>query len=325
MLVAVGLTAIITVAAAFGLVRLLGSSRAHHTTLARPGLGVRDQAGYPARSDTGPLASPLRQVPGQVSGGPGWRYDPRGWVEVYGRGAVLSGLSLRCNINVAASDVTIKDVRIVTGGPTAIGISLRHARDVTVADSRISGRNTGKGRLMAGVKDVFGDSTGVRVLYNNIAKFETGVQLETGLVKGNYIHDPGFMAGDHTNGIMSNGGNPGMLTIDHNTILIDRGQTDAIGLFEDFGVQENRLITDNLLAGGGYAIYAGQKRGGAPTSNIVIRGNQISTKYFAKGGYYGCITAFNPRGAKDRWSMNERDKTLVPSLSECDLAAGPGD
>lgn len=317
-LVTLGLIAIVTIAA------VLKLGRAERSASQRPHspaelVSARQQAGYPDQSDTGVLpGQPLRRVPGQVSRGPGWRYDPRGWVEVYGRGAVLSDLEIPCNVNVTASDVMIKDVRIVTGGPGIIGISLRHTRDVTVADSAISGLNAGQGRLLAGIKDIFGDSTGIRVLYTNISRFETGIRLETGLIKGNYVHDPGFIAGDHTNGVMSNGGNPGMLTIDHNTILIDRRQTDAIGLFEDLGGQRNRLITDNLLAGGGYAIYAGQKRGGPPASNIVIRGNRISTRYYAKGGFYGCVTQFNARGEKDLWARNERDTTAVPSASQCE-------
>ena len=77
---------------------------------------------------------------------------------------------------------------------------------MTIEDSTISGRNTRRGRMMTGIKDIFGDSTGVRVLYDDISKFETGVQAETGLIEGNYIHDPGYIAGDHTNGVMSNGG-----------------------------------------------------------------------------------------------------------------------
>jgi len=246
----------------------------------------------------------LRQVPGQVSHGPGWRFDPLGFVEVYGNDAVLKDLSIPYNINITGSGVMIDDVRVVDGGRNAIGISLRHTRDVTIENSTISGINTGARRMMTGIKDVFGDSTGLQVMYNNISEFETGIQIESGLVQGNYIHKPGFIAGDHTNGITSNGGRPGLLTIYHNTILNDRTQTDAIGLFEDFGAQRNRRIVDNLLAGGGYAIYAGQNPGGPATSNIVISGNQISTRYYAKGGYYGCGVNFDAAGQRNIWSGN---------------------
>ncbi|HEY3907549.1 MAG TPA: hypothetical protein VGM14_26830 [Streptosporangiaceae bacterium] len=279
----------------------------------------RTQVGFPAALDTGvPAGTKLRMVPSQVSSGPGWAYDPRGWVKVYGNGAVLSDLNIPYNVSVTSSDVTIKNVLVTVGGANAIGIELRHSKNVTIEDSTISGLNNASGRMMTGIKDIYGDSTGLRVLYDDISKFETGVRLETGLVEGNYIHEPGYIAGDHTNGVMSNGGATGLLTINHNTILINRGQTDAIGLFEDNGVQQNRRITDNLLAGGSYAIYGGQKRGGQPTSSIVITGNRISTIYYHHGGHYGCAAHFNSRGRRNIWSDNTWDTTSVPSYSTCD-------
>jgi hypothetical protein len=265
----------------------------------------RQQTGFPSASDTGvPAGTALRRVPGQISHGPGWRFDPLGFVEVYGNDAVLNDLYIPYDINITGSGVTIDDVHVINGGRNAIGISLRHTRDVTIENSTISGVDTGAERMMTGIKDIFGDSTGLQVMYNNISEFETGIQIESGLIQGNYIHKPGFIAGDHTNGITSNGGRPGLLTIYHNTILNDRTQTDAIGLFEDFGVQRNRRIVDNLLAGGGYAIYAGQKPGGPATSNIVITGNQISTRYYAKGGVYGCGVNFDAAGRRNIWSDN---------------------
>ena len=172
--------------------------------------------------------------------------------------------------------------------------------------------------MMTGIKDIDGDSTGVRVLYDNISEFETGVRLETGLIQDNYIHEPGYISGDHTNGVMSNGGVTELLTVNHNTILIDRGQTDAVGLFEDDGVQQNRRITNNLLAGGSYAIYAGQKRGGPPTSEIVITGNQISTIYYSHGGHYGCAAHFNSHGRKNVWSDNTWNTISASTYSTCD-------
>ena len=277
------------------------------------------QHGFPDAASTGvPAGTGLRTVPTQVAGGPGWAYDPRGWVRVFGNGAVLSDLAIPCSISVTGSDVTIRNVKVTVGGANVIAIGLRHAQNVTIEDSTISGLNTGAGRMMTGVKDVYGDSAGVRVLYDDISKFETGVQVETGLVQDNYIHDPGFLPGDHTNGVTSNGGVTTLLTINHNTILINRGQTDAIGLFEDHGVQQDRRITDNLLAGGSYAIYAGQKRGGPPTSKIVITGNHISTMFYAHGGDFGCAAHFNSRGRENVWSDNTWNTASVPDSSACD-------
>ncbi|HVB44050.1 MAG TPA: hypothetical protein VNF47_15285 [Streptosporangiaceae bacterium] len=243
--------------------------------------------GYPSASSTGvPAGTVLRTVPGQVSKGTGWHYDSRGFVQVDGAGAVLNDLYIPFNVNIVASGVTISDVHVVAGGPDVIGISLRHTHDVTIKNTTISGIDTGSRRLMTGIKDVYGDSADTTILRNNISRFETGVQLDSGVIQDNYIHDPGYISGDHTNGVMSNGGTS-LLSITHNTILNSRGQTDAIGLFEDFNTQASRSVTNNLVAGGAYAIYGGATKAALPTSDIVISGNRFSTIYYPKCGAYG--------------------------------------
>ncbi|HEY7147246.1 MAG TPA: hypothetical protein VH637_23615 [Streptosporangiaceae bacterium] len=279
--------------------------------------------GYPDGTNTGlPPELVLKRVPEQVSSGPGWKFDSRGWVTVSGNGAVLSGLYIPWNVNVTASDVTIKDDRIthpVTGLENPkyddIAITLRHTSNVTVEHDLITGLNPGEHRLASGVKDVFGDSTGIKVLHNNIFNCATSVQLESGLVSDNYIHDTGFHTGDHVNGVTSNGGKTGLLTVQHNTILVDRDQTDAVGLFEDFGIQANRVITNNLLAGGGYAVYGGEKAGGPVTNHIVISHNRFSRIFFPNGGRYGPVAYFNPAGTGNSWTGNFWDDTgqVIPS------------
>jgi hypothetical protein len=260
--------------------------------------------GFPDATNTGPpVGMTLKTVPGQVSSGPGWYYDPSGWVEVDGNGAVLSGLYIPCNVNVTASNVIIEDDAIVVSGQQA-GVSLRHTSTVTIEDSDIYSPYAGADRLMTGIKDVYGDSTGLQILGDNIWHTATGVQVESGLIQNSYIHDPGYRSGDHTNGITSNGGRTALLTVRHNTIFIDRSQTDAIGLFEDFGVQANRVITNNLLAGGGYTIYAGQNPGQQTAYNIQITNNQISQIYYPDGGYYGHVDLFNPDGSGNLWAGN---------------------
>jgi hypothetical protein len=268
------------------------------------------RCGFPDATDAGvPARTALRAVPRQVSRGPGWYYDARQHVvQVTRAGAVLTGLSFACTVNVKASRVTITRDRITTSGQSSFGVSLRHVRNVTVSDTTITGRNATRGRIMAGIKDIYGDSTGTRILRDNIAWTSTGVQIEAGLIEGNYIHSPGYRHGDHINGVTSDGGRR-LLRIIHNTILIDRAQTDAIGLFEDFGRQAHRVIYGNLLAGGSYAIYGGQNSGGPAASGIRITRNRISRIYFARGGYWGAVTAFNPAGRGNVWARNVWDGT----------------
>ena len=269
------------------------------------------RCGFPDATNTGvPAGVTLRKVPGQVSRGPGWYYDHRGFVAVVGTGAVLSGLSIPCGVSVTASHVTIRDVKIITGGQSAMGVALRHVRDVTIEHSTIAGTSTGSGRLMVGVKDVYGDASGTRVIDDDIFQASTGVQIYQGLIQGTYIHHLGMISGDHVNGVTTNGDTQ-PLVIRHNTIFDSFAQTDAIGLFQDFGVVANVTIDDNLLAGGGYSIYGGEGGKGRP-SHIVVTGNRISTKFFPRGGYWGPAVDFDARAPGDTWSGNVWDSTGRP-------------
>jgi hypothetical protein len=266
--------------------------------------------GYPDATNTGVSAgTALKTVPAQVSSGPGWSFNPAGWVQVTGNGASLSGLYIPYDVNITASNVVLSNDKITGSGVTSYGVTLRHTSNVTIENSTIAGLGASTGRLMVGVKDVYGDSTGLRVLNNNISNTSTGVQVEQGLVQGNYIHSMGYLPGDHINGVTSNGGQPGLLTVAHNTILVNHNQTDAVSLFEDFGAQANRVITGNLLAGGSYTIYGGQNAGGPPTSNITFTNNRISTLYYPNGGVYGPVTGYNASGAGNTFTGNTWDNT----------------
>jgi hypothetical protein len=272
---------------------------------------VPSACGYPDATNTGvPAGTVLRTVPGQVSSGPGWTYDAAGgFVQVTGNGATLSGLSIAVNVNIAADNVTLDDDVITGTGASSAGVTLRHTTNAVIENSSISGLNATTGRIMTGIKDVYGDAAGTQILDDNISLAETGIQVESGLVQGTYIHNTGFIAGDHVNGITSNGGFTATLTINHNTILTDRTQTDAIGLFDDFGIQANRVITNNLLAGGDYPIYAGTNPGTTPATSITITGNRISTLYYPLGGQFGPAADYTPTAAGNTWTANIWDNT----------------
>ncbi len=270
-------------------------------------------ADFPNATNTGPVAGTvLKRVPEDVTSGPGWHYDTRGWVEVDGEGATFNGFITNVGVDVTANNVTISN-NSVTCADCDFGISLRNTTNAVVKNNIVKGTNATTGRIGAGIKDIFGDDINPKILANNIYYTSTGVQGDTGLIQDNYIHDMGFQNGDHLNGQTDNGGD-GPLTINHNTILNSFGQTDAISLFQDFGGNNNKTITNNFLAGGGYTIYAGGPNGCAnpapgkykcdPSSNIVITGNQISTMYFPQGGGYGPLANFYDQGKGNVWANN---------------------
>ena len=72
-------------------------------------------------------------------------------------------------IDVAASNVTIRNTRIIATGER-LGLALRHTANVTIQDSEIYSPDGDRShRLMVGIKDIYGDSTGLQVLRNDIS------------------------------------------------------------------------------------------------------------------------------------------------------------
>jgi hypothetical protein len=270
------------------------------------------KCGYPDATNTGPLAgTAFRRVPGQISHGPGWHYDPSTrQVDVTGDGSVLTGLDIPHVLNITASNVTISADRIVHSG--FFGISLRHTAGVTIQYSTIRGLNTTTGRLGSAICDLYGDSTGIVIEGNNISKAKTAVQIPSGLVLGNYIHRFGYVRGDHTNGILDVG-SVQPLTVYHNTILNSHGQTDAVSLdATDPGRPvANKTVEGNLLGGGSFTIYGGTARDNA-TSDIVIENNRFSQAFYPKGGQYGPIAYYSAQSAGNAWIGNVWDATGQP-------------
>jgi nitrous oxidase accessory protein NosD len=271
--------------------------------------------GFPSAASTGPVkGTVLRAVPGQVSSGPGWSYNSASQqVNVTGAGAVLSGLSIPYTVNVTAANVTLSNDQITTNG--YYGVSLRHAPGATISNTVISGTDGSTGEVGSAIIDIYADSTGLVIKNDNISWFRTGIQVTTGTITGNYIHDPGYIAGDHTNGILDVGTTQ-PLSITGNTILDPLNQTDAISLDATLDSQAiaNKAIRGNLLGGGSYPIYAGNTRN-ATVSNITVTGNTFSQAYYAKSGLYGPAAYYSAAASGDTWSANTWDSTgqTVPS------------
>ena len=215
--------------------------------------------GFPDATNTGPRVASLRSVPSQVSSGPGWSWS-HGGVEISGAGTVFAGYAVAGTVDVTASHVTVKDDKITATGDS-FGVAIRHASGTTIKDCDISSPSAGDGRLMVAVKDIYGDASGTKVTGNNIWHTSTGVQIGPGSSRATTSTTWATPAGDHINGTTSNGSTTALGDrAQHGVQLL--GQTDAISLFEDFGVEANVMISNNLVAGGGYTIYGGQNPGG---------------------------------------------------------------
>jgi len=251
---------------------------------------------------------PFQTIPDDVQSGDGWHWDPRGWVSIDKEGAVFKNYIVKGTVDVVADNVTIDNVRVYSSG--YFGIAIRSADNTTINRCMV-GPAPGEPRVEAAIKDVYADSANTKVYRCNLYGWATGVQIYRGTIAHNYIHDPIYVNGDHTNGTTSNGFTE-QLNIVHNTVFNHLTQTDAISLFQDFGLEANRTIANNLMAGGGYSLYAGQNSGAPATYNIKVYNNRFSRIYFTRGGYYGPATAHNSSGAGNVWSNNIWDDTGAP-------------
>lgn len=263
------------------------------------------RCGYPDADNTGvPAGVALKRVPQDVTSGQGWQWMSSGYLSA-GSNARVENLIVNGDISVSGTGAIIRNNQIRASGET-FGIAIRHTTNAVIEYNDIG--VSGSTRLMVGIKDIYGDSVNTVVRRNDIVNTSTGVQMGSGLIEANYIHAMGYQAGDHVNGTTSNGGTT-QLTIRGNTIFNQVDQTDAISLFQDFGVEANRLITGNLIAGGGYSLYAGDNRRFGVTYNVKVTNNRFSTVFFPKAGAYGPYTAFDRSGSGNVWSGNTWDAT----------------
>ena len=126
------------------------------------------------------------------------------------------------------------------------------------------------------------------------------MQIYAGLIRDNYIHDVSFAdSGSHLNGTTSNGSTV-PLRIVHNTVFNPNDQTDAISLFEDFGVEANVIIDNNLVAGGGYAIYGGQNPADPRPTTSASRTTGSARSTTRSAARFGYIAAFDRQRARQR-------------------------
>ncbi len=264
---------------------------------------------WPDATNTGvAVGTTFVNVPDDVTSGPGWVYSG-GNLMITSDNTVLDGYQIGATVQVMANGVTIQNCKIsfLGGGGDNFGITLQHTTNATVQHCEISGLVPAGGaddnRLTAGIKDTYADSVGAKVLANNIYDVSCGVQLVSGLVQDNYIHDMAYNSTDHVDCVLNGGGGSDM-TIRHNTLLNPVEQTAAIAIYnQTFGPPINVTVDNNLVAGGGYCIYGGGG-GSTPSQNIVIINNKVSTRYFAQGGQYGPAATFNAGDPGNVWSGN---------------------
>ncbi len=97
------------------------------------------------------------------------------------------------------------------------------------------------------------------------------------------------------------------ITISHNTVINDFGQTSAIMIDNGYGAVSNIKVDDNLLVGGGYTVYDDAHFNSSTISGVSFTNNHMGA------GQYG-ITDFN--GTNPTYTGNVNDgKALAATLN----------
>lgn len=132
-------------------------------------------------------------------------------------------------------------------------------------------------------------------------------------IADNYLHNfTSKTSNGHIDGYQTEGAGNG--TISHNTFLMtsDLGtnETDsAVAIWNSRKSSHDITVQNNLIAGGGFAIYAedydpseASPSGGYSVTNIFLTSNKFSTHLFGCIGYYG---VWYPRGnPTDKWNRS---------------------
>lgn len=211
-------------------------------------------------------------------------------------GQVIENVSISgCDISVTAQNVVIRNVRISLSAPTTWAIIVRQGGSARISNVEISGLDQSTRSVQYAV--LSHSSLPVYVDRSDLSNCADCVQGESVVITNSYIHQLANPPGAHVDGIQCNSSCG--ITVDHNTIVNQWDQTAAVALFADFGTPRDSKVTNNLLVGGGYAVYGG----GPAATGIVITGNRFGPSQWGPG------TQFNRSGAGNIWSGNYSDTT----------------
>ena len=223
----------------------------------------------------------------------------------------ISNLDLHGTINVTASNVTIKDVRITSGdGTLGANWAINIAQGVSgtqIDYTTILGNDCQAGSLMAGVWNASGDQLTMDHDYGSCLD---DILHGSGTLSNSYSFDNANIPSDHYEPVAYDGG-AGAITVNHDTLLNPHDQTAAVFVTCYSGPVTSETIENSLLAGGDYVIYGPTGNGpcDSATGHQTVVNNRFSNAFFPNGGYYGIADAFQRDNTT--WSGNVWDDSLA--------------
>ena len=236
-------------------------------------------------------------------------------------GTVLDRVYLVGSLDIHANNVTVENSIILSSNWWGIfqrsgyhGLRILH--DTIMGDPK-NGPDSGGEDI--GVWNLGGS---IQIGYSNISQFGGDVDIVTGDIYDNYLHDEQAFGSEgvagckplpnpipdrcynHSDAMGMDGGTN--ITLRHNTLIQSPipGATSALELDDDLGTISNVTVRDNYLAGGTYCTYGGSRPDAAASTNISYIDNAFATLYWANCGTYGSVAYFSTTGVGNVWFGN---------------------
>jgi len=259
-----------------------------------------DGCGWPGPGSTG-------FVDGQVFG-----RVVSGGLTITQDGMVVDGWQVSGGIQVRAQNVVIRNSYVTNsaGGRNGSGvINVNPGFSATIDHNVLDGLNATHACVWHEGRSVTVTANECRGVNDGIFSWASQVGVDgTGdnfVIEGNWLH--GFTtsaANGHVDGYQTEGARDGVIR--HNTIDVTQDQTSAIAIWNSRKSSDNIVVDDNLLAGGGFTVYAedyspseASPAGGYSVTNVSFTNNRFSTVHYSCVGYWG---VWYPRGApSDGW------------------------
>jgi hypothetical protein len=243
--------------------------------------------GFKGPVPEGPAVLPPADDPGSTAGllDPSILTPHDGDLIIRNDGEVVENLDVTGAIVVKAVDVTLRNVRVRPPEGTDVDeiaqLVSQQGRGAGLVAEHVE--LDGRGVVPAGFNDNSG--RGMVIRSSEIHGVGNGVQFTSNtLIEGNWIHDVVMRSDWHPDGIQTDAAFD--FTVRANRVTVGAAATSAIGIWADLGDVHRGEVVDNVVAGGGFVFYA-QEADGFSMTDVVFRGNVISTEVHPDGGGYG--------------------------------------
>ncbi|MEP6799742.1 MAG: hypothetical protein ABI890_16415 [Lapillicoccus sp.] len=213
---------------------------------------------------------------------------------------VINGWKVTGGIQVRARNVTIRNSWVTSnfGGASGSGVvNINPGASATITRTTLDGLN-------ATHACIWDEGSAMTATANNCRKVNDGIFMwattegvdgngDNFTIQDNWLHSFTTLAANgHIDGIQTEGTKNGVIR--HNTIDVSQDQDSTVALWDGRKSTANVQVTGNLLAGGGFAVYAedyspseGSPAGGFSLTNVTFTDNVFSTVHYGCVGSYG--------------------------------------